>query len=107
MLARRHLPAPVDQPAFLPARAAHLGEVRSAQSRQLTRGLRKLDGAKAVGQWSWPQLLRSDSRPGTTLVERGWQSPSLRRSTDQAQRPGLGGSAAETSRATLALPRPA
>jgi len=47
---RRDLSAAVDQLAFLPARLAHLGEVRPAQSGEFTGGFGKLDGAEAVGR---------------------------------------------------------
>src|SRR5271169_4741804 len=41
----------MDQPAFLPARPAHVGKVRPAQPRQFAGSFGKLDGIKAVEQW--------------------------------------------------------
>src|SRR5713226_3025345 len=49
----------MDQPAFLPAGAAHFGNIRPAQSRQFAGGVGELVGVKAVEQWpvvsdQWP-----------------------------------------------------
>jgi hypothetical protein len=49
VLARRHLSSALDQSAFLPVGAAHVGKVRSAESGEFAGGVGKLDGVAAVG----------------------------------------------------------